>query len=510
MVTTRRGFLKTIGLSLAAAGCARQEWTQAATGRAKHSFDPTHDKPNIVFIMADDLGYGDLQCFNPKSRILTPHANKLAASGMTFTDAHSPSAVCTPTRYGVVTGRYAWRTRLKRGVLWGYSEPLIARNRMTVASLLKAHGYATGVVGKWHLGLDWKHKAENPKQVDYSKPLDWGPNGYGFDYSYVIPASLDMPPYVYVENGRAAEPPTARQEGRKFPAYIRAGERAPGFNPIETLDVLLGKATAFITREAKGAKPFFLYFALTTPHKPVMPAKRFQGKSGLGPYGDFIMQVDWTVGQVARTLKEAGVRDNTLLVVTSDNGSFMFRLKETDTDHVTDPGVQGYKASSHTSAYVFRGTKADIYEGGHHAPYIASWPARIKAGTTCDKTICLTDLMATCAQIVGAELPRDAGEDSFSTLPLMLGKEPPAPRAPVVHHSSNGTFAVRDGKWKLILSTGSGGREKPTGKPGSKPYRLFDMAADISETTDLAAKHPEIVQRLTRVLEGFQKSGRSR
>jgi len=222
------------------------------------------------------------------------------------------------------------------------------------------------------------------------------------------------------------------------------------------------------------------------------------------------MQVDWTVGQVARALEVAGVRDNTLLLFTSDNGSFMFRLKETDTDHVTDPGVQGYKASSHTSAYVFRGTKADIYEGGHHVPYIASWPAKVKAGTTCEETICLTDLMATCAQIVGAKLPDDAGEDSFGTLPLMLGKEPPTPRAPVVHHSSNGTFAIRDGKWKLILSTGSGGREKPAGKPGSQPYRLFDMAADISETTDLAASHPDIVQRLTRVLEGFRQNGRSR
>jgi len=510
MSMNRRGFLRSLGMGLAAAGCARLGPARAAAGGAKRPFDRAPGKPNIVYILADDMGYGDLGCLNRRSRIPTPNLNKLAAGGMTFTDAHSPSAVCTPTRYGAVTGRYAWRTRLKSGVLGGYSKPLIDPKRMTVASLLKAHGYATGVVGKWHLGLDWKHKADNPKKVNYSKPLDRGPNGYGFDYSYVIPASLDMPPYVYVENGRVAEPSTARQEGRKFPAFIRAGERSPSFNPIETLDVLLGKATAFITREAKGDKPFFLYFALTTPHKPVLPAKRFQGKSGLGPYGDFIMQVDWTVGQVVKTLKEAGVRDNTLVIVTSDNGSFMFRLKETDEDHVTNPRKGGYKASSHTPAYVFRGTKADIYEGGHHIPYIASWPAKIKAGTTCDRTICLTDLMATCAAIVGAELPRDAGEDSFNTLPLMLGQDWETPRAPVVHHSINGTFAIRDGKWKLIFSTGSGGRERPVGKPGSKPYRLFDMAADISETTDVAAKHPEIVERLTKVLDGIRKSGRSR
>jgi len=510
MALTRRGFLKTIGMGLAASGCARLKPTEAASGTAGRPLDRPHARPNIVYILADDLGYGDLGCLNPKSRIPTPHANRLAASGMTFTDAHSPSAVCTPTRYGVVTGRYAWRTRLKSGVLNGYSGHLIDPNRMTVASLLKANGYRTGVVGKWHLGLDFARRQGNPKEFDYSRPVENSPNRYGFDYSYVIPASLDFPPYVYVEDGKVTELPTARQDAWKFPAFIRAGERAPGFKPIETLDVLLGKANAFIAREAKGAQPFFLYFALTTPHKPVLPAKRFQGKSRLGPYGDFLMQVDWTVGQVVRTLEEAGVRDNTLLILTSDNGSFMFRLNETDEDHVANPGVQGYRASSHTSAHVFRGTKADIYEGGHHIPYIVSWPARVKAGTTCEETICLADLMATCAALVGATLPDDAGEDSFNTLPLMLGNDWETPRAPVVHHSANGTFAVRDGKWKLVLSTGSGGREKPVGKPGSTPYRLFDMAADISETTDLAAAHPEIVQRLAGVLQGFQKTGRSR
>jgi len=504
MPTTRRTFLKTVGLGLAAAGCQ-------PLARAAHTAGAPADRPNIVFIMADDLGYGDLQCLNRASKIPTPHLNRLAESGMTFTDAHSPSAVCTPTRYGVVTGRYSWRGRLKRGVLFGYSEPLIEEGRATVASILKARGYTTGVVGKWHLGLGWATKPGGKKQdIDYSRPVTQGPDAYGFDYSYLVPASLDMPPYVYVENGVAVKPATAHQEGRPFPAYMRAGPRAPGFNAIETLDHLLGKATAFIEKHARAPAPFFLYFALTTPHKPVLPARRFQGKSGLGPYGDFIMQVDWTVGQVIDTLQKTGARDKTLVIVTSDNGSFMYRYQAGIKDHVEDAGVQGYRPEHHTANYIFRGTKADIYEGGHHVPWIVSWPGTVKPGSRCDETICHVDLTATCAAVSGADLPADAAEDSFSTLPLMLGQGRAAPRAPVVHHSANGTFAIRDGRWKVVFSTGSGGREKPVGKPFAKPYRLFDMAADVRETTDVADKHHDVVHRLTQTLERFRQSGRSR
>jgi len=500
MPMKRRRFLQMAGIGLAAAGCTPLLRAGSAA-----------DRPNIVYIMADDLGYGDLHCLNPASTIPTPHLDRLAASGMTFTDAHSPSAVCTPTRYGVVTGRYSWRGRLKRGVLFGYSEPLIEKGRPTVASILKTRGYTTGVVGKWHLGLGWPLKPGGKKEdIDYTRPVTQGPNAYGFDYAYVIPASLDMPPYVYIDNGQVVEPATARAKGRPFPAYMRAGPRSPGFNHIETLDHLLGKATGFIAKQAREPDPFFLYFALTTPHKPVLPATRFQAKSGLGPYGDFIMQVDWTVGQVVDALVKARVRDNTLVIVTSDNGSFMFRYPAGKKDHVDDAGIQGYRPEHHTSAYVFRGTKADIYEGGHHVPWIVSWPGTVKAGSTCRATICHVDLTATCAAVAGADLPAEAAEDSFNTLPLMLGQDGAARRPPVVHHSANGTFAIRDGKWKLVFSSGSGGREKPSGKPFDTPYRLFDMEADIRETTDVAAKHPEVVQRLTQTLEAFRQSGRSR
>lgn len=499
----RRTFLK--WASFGAAAAAMPRWLSAAEKA------PGKGPPNIVFVLADDLGYGDLECLNPRSRIPTPGFNQLAAQGMVFTDAHSGAAVCTPTRYGVVTGRYAWRTRLKRGVLGGYSTHLIDPRRLTVASLLQQHGYATACIGKWHLGMDFPTRTGRSKDVDFSRRIQNSPTRYGFDYYFGVSASLDMPPYVFIENDRFTELPAARQQKKPFPAFIRSGVRAPSFKPIETLDVLTRRATSYIAEKAKGRKPFFLYLALTAPHKPVMPAKRFENKSRLGPYGDFIMQVDWSVGQVAQALDRAGLGRDTLLIFTSDNGSFMFRLAESaQDDHVTKPGVQGYKPSAHTANHIFRGTKADIYEGGHHVPYIVRWPAKVKAGTTCDRTICLTDLMATCADLVGAALPDDAGEDSFSTVSLMLGKEPPTPRAPVVHHSANGTFAIRDGKWKLIFSTGSGGRQRPKGAPFGKPYRLFDLAADPSEATDVARKHPDVVERLTRALEKIRTGGRSR
>ena len=500
MAHNRRQFLRS-----AAAGAAMATLPAGALPAPKPD---SHAKPNIVFILADDLGYGDVQCLNPASSIPTPNINKLAESGMKFTDAHSPSAVCTPTRYGVLTGRYCWRTRLKSGVLNGYSPPLIDTQRPTVASMLRGAGYTTGMVGKWHLGLGWGRDPAG--KIDFRKPITVSPNQYGFDYSHAIPASLDFPPYVYIHNGRLVEPPTARSERQGFPGYLRAGERGPGFQHIQSLDHLLGEAKAYVARQAKAAKPFFLYVALTSPHKPVLPAKRFVGKTKLGPYGDFLVQTDWTVGQVVEAVEAAGIRENTLIVLTSDNGSFMFQLPEGTVDHVGDPTVQGYCASHHRSNHVLRGTKADIYEGGHRIPFVASWPGRIKPGGVCGETICLTDFFATAAAVAGAPLPDSAAEDSFSALPLLLGKGRDRPRAPVIHHSANGTFAIREGKWKLILSTGSGGREKPAGRPGSKPYRLFNLADDLSEKTDLASAHPEIVARMARAMEAIKESGRSR
>ena len=288
------------------------------------------DQPNIVVILADDLGYGDVQPLNPDSKIPTPNFNQLAKGGMTFTDAHSPSAVCTPTRYGLLCGRYPWRTRMKRGVLGGYSKPLINKERQTIATLLKSAGYHTGCVGKWHLGLGWQwHKQPpkdinnmgiaggTPRQVDYAKPLTHGPNTLGFDYSFIIPASLDMSPYVYIRDHKVTEIPENVIDGKKFPSFYRKGEIAADFVIEDVLDRLTEEACQFI-RNTDNDQPFFLYFPLSAPHKPVSPHTRFKDSTSLGPYGDFVTQVDWTIGRVRKELATKGVTKETLLIVTSD------------------------------------------------------------------------------------------------------------------------------------------------------------------------------------------------
>ena len=466
-------------------------------------------KPNIVFVLADDLGYGDVQALNARSKVPTPHLNRLARQGMTFTDAHSPSAVCTPTRYGALTGRYCWRSRLKRGVLNGYSVPLLEPGRLTVAGILRANGYHTSVVGKWHLGLGFQKGADG--QIDYAKPVTDGPNEHGFDDSFIIPASLDFPPYVYIENGRVIELPSIDQPAVKFPGFLRRGPRQPGLVMDDCLDDLTRRAAAVIRERARKEPPFFLYFPLTAPHKPVQPHPRFIGKSGLGLYGDFVMQVDWTVGQVMQSIDSAGIGKNTLLIFTSDNGSFMRRLgPEEKEDHVSDATIQAYNETHHTANGELRGTKADVWEAGHRVPFFARWPGVIAAGSTCDKPTAHVDLFATCAEIAGAKLPDDAAEDSFSWLPLFRGGDWAKPRAPVINHSAAGMFALRSGKWKLVAGDGSGGREAPKGKPFQKPFMLFDLQADVGEQNDLAKAKPKLVERLTARLEEIRRNGRSR
>jgi arylsulfatase A-like enzyme len=461
--------------------------------------DQSTTRPNIVFVLADDMGYGDVHAINPKSKIATPNLDGLVAAGMTFTDAHTPSGVCTPTRYGLLTGRYCWRSRLKRGVLNGYSDPLIETDRPTVASFLKSQDYSTGIVGKWHLGLGWVRP--DGETIDFEKPITHGPNTIGFDYSYVIPASLDFPPYVFLQNHRVTDPATVEQPAKKFPDFLRKGPRAKDLVMEEVLDHLAEEAAAFIGREAKGDKPFFLYFPLTAPHKPVLPHPRFRGKSELGPYGDFIVQVDVTVGRVLKAIDDAGVAENTLVIYTSDNGSFMHRRDQaSQADHVSDETIQAYRADHHTSNYVFRGTKADIWEGGHHVPFFARWPKKVKAGTKCDSTICLTDFFATAANIIEAERPDGAAPDSFSFLPALSGSEFKRP-VPVIHHSSSGMFAIRSGPWKLVAGNGSGGREAPRGKPFAKPFHLLNLVEDISERTNLIKEQPDVAATLEAALD---------
>ena len=475
---------------------------------------PAQDKdaarvPNIVIVLTDDLGYGDVGYLNSQSQIPTPNLDTLAGQGMAFLDAHSPSAICTPTRYGLLTGRYAWRTRLTRGVLDGYDGPLIAPNRETLGSFLGATGYRTAVIGKWHLGLGFAKNALG--EFDFEEPIDDGPHTHGFDESYIIPASLDFPPYVYIRDGEITGFPLGQQSGMEFPRYMRAGELASDFDPADVLDELLRQATGFIQRQASDGSPFLLYLPLTAPHKPVWPAQRFEGTTELGPYGDFIVQVDAAVGDVMSALDQAGVDDNTLLIVTSDNGSFMSRLDGLDDrDHTDDSTIQAYRAGNHTANHVYRGTKADIWEGGHRVPFFARWPGQIEPGSTREEVISLTDVFATVAEIVGKELPNNAAEDSFSLLPLLRGNPWARPRAAVTHHSIQGMFAIRDGRWKLVAGNGSGGREDPIGQPFERPYQLFDIASDPSEQSNVYDQHPAVAQRLERELERIRSWDRSR
>jgi arylsulfatase A-like enzyme len=456
------------------------------------------EKPNIVVILADDLGYGDPTCYNKESHIPTPHIDRLAAQGMRFTDAHTPSAVCSPTRYGLLTGRFCWRTSLKRGVLDGYAPLLIEPGRMTLASLLKRQGYATAGIGKWHLGLG------KGRPTDFGQPLRPGPNTVGFDYYFGIPASLDMPPYVFVENDRVTEAPSAtiaasamRRHGGK--GFWRAGAIAPSFKHIDVLPKLTEKAVAFIQKQQKDT-PFFLYLALSAPHTPWLPTKDFRGKSTAGYYGDFVAQVDGTVGRVTQALERAGLAGQTLLVFTNDNGA-----------HWLPQDIARWK---HRANDGWRGQKADIWDGGHRVPFIARWPGKVPAGSTCKELICLTDLLATAAEIVGARLPADAGEDSFTILGVLLGKQPDQPiHAALVHHSADGTFGIRQGPWKLAMALGSHGFSIPRNivpKKGEAQGQLYNLDADPGEQNNLWLQRPEIVKRLTALLKKYKADGRSR
>ena len=477
--------------------------------------------PNIIVILADDMGFGDIQAYNPSSNIATPNLNSLAEEGMKFTDAHTNSSVCTPTRYGLVTGRYAWRSRLKRHVLSGYSNHLINTSRETIASLLKKKGYNTAVVGKWHLGIDYPWKSGNPPEgvdglnycaedeIDYKKLANNGPNELGFDYSFLVPGSLDMSPYVYLENGLATAIPDSISPKVGFPAYTRRGEIAPDFTHKTALDKLTEKAVEYIEDQSNTKEPFMLYFPLTGPHKPALSADRFVGKSGYGPYGDLVMQVDWSVGQVLKALKDNGIEDNTLVIYTSDNGSYMHRIDEGWPDHVDDGRVQGYHVDRRQSNFIWRGTKADIYDGGHRIPFMAKWPGSIKKGTSNSSTICITDIFATISEIQGVELEKDDGPDSFSILSLLKGGGD-FQRPPVIHHSVNGTFSIRHGKWKMIFSDGSGGRQQPVSKPFIEPYQLYNMEQDPSESKNVLTENADVAEILAAYLDQIQENGTSR
>jgi len=470
--------------------------------------------PNIIYILCDDLGCGDVGICNSAGKIPTPNMDRLGREGMVFTDAHSGSSVCTPTRYGVLTGRYAWRSRLKRGVLSGYSDHLIEEGRMTVASLLKQNGYHTAYIGKWHLGWDWHKRGEAGGDqdlnyidaVDYTKPIQNGPKENGFIYSYGHCGSLDMSPYVYVENGM----PTAVPDRETFAdkkevknGWWRKGPTAPDFVHADVLPNFTRRAVNYVREQAKTKQPFFLYLPYSSPHTPVLPTDEFKGKSGLdSAYADFVMMNDDCIGQIMTAVEKAGIAENTLIIFTSDNGC----SPQADFEEL--------EAQGHDPSHIYRGHKADIFEGGHRVPFIARWPLKVKAGSVCDDTTCLTDLLATCADIIGVQLPVDAGEDSVSMLPNLLGAAESLAREATVHHSIDGSFAIRQGKWKLIDAPHSGGWSTP--RPNDKnalkdlpSVQLYDLEADPGETTNIQDRHPEVVERLKTLLEKYKRETRS-
>ncbi len=466
-------------------------------------------KPNMIFVLADDLGYGDLPCLNPDSTLKTPSVDRMAHEGMLFTDAHSGASLCTPTRYGVLTGRYCWRSSLKRGVLGGFSPPLIERDRLTVARLLKQQGYRTAAFGKWHLGMTWPtSNGQRPgtglneagNMVDFSKKIEDAPTTRGFDRFLGISASLDMPPYVFIKDDHVEELPTETQE--KW-GYVRRGPKGPHFEFEDVLPKLTREVVSYV-QEQEADQPFFVYFALNAPHTPIVPAEPFRGKSQVGDYGDFVQEVDWALGEVLKALDEKGLAENTLVIFTSDNGP----------ETLAYPRIQEYH---HYSMDGLRGVKRDAWEGGHRVPFLVRWPAQVKPGTVCRETICLTDFMATAADIVDARLPRDSAQDSVSLLPALKGEERSTPlREATVHHSGSGKFAIRRGPWVLIdAKSGDDNREPEWLKrergyrPNEQPRELYNLSDDLIERRNVFAEHPEEVKALKAILERYKTEDRS-
>lgn len=481
------------------------------------------ERPNIVFILADDLGYGDVGCYNSESKIPTPHLDRLAEQGLRFTDAHSPSTVCTPSRYSLLTGRMCFRTGM-RGVFTGVDGPLIESDRLTVAQLLSDHGYATACVGKWHVGMTFLNHDGDPvaargggvekvRKVDFDRPIQNGPRDVGFDYFFgtVCCPTTDWL-YAYIENSRIVEAPTelVRPETEHWLQYehFRSGLKSPDFE-FRNVDLkFLEQSVHFLEQHAseRPDEPFFLYHATQTAHLPALPAEQFVGETEAGPLGDFIFEFDYLVGELLATLERLEMDDNTLVIVSSDNGP------EIVVTHMREE-------YGHDSARPWRGLKRDNWEGGHRIPFIARWPGRIAPGRISDQTICLTDFMATCASIVDTDLPEDTAEDSHDLLPLLLGESTDEPhREFTLHQTISNAIAIRRGPWKLLDHRGSGGnnydneRLQPYAIPDSAPdapAQLYNLADDPGETRNLYSDEPDVVTELRAMLERSKAAGRS-
>jgi arylsulfatase A len=490
------------------------------------------ERPNIVYILADDLGYGDVTCYNVDSKIPTPHVDRLAREGMRFTDAHTPSAVCTPTRYGILTGRYAWRTKMKFRVLDGLDPPLIEEGQLTVPALLKQNGYDTACVGKWHLGMQWTDKAGQPVpyipvetkgrpragvDVDYARPVSGGPTARGFDWYFGVSASLNMSPFCYIENDRPVRLPVLHQPRIQTDFIsVDEGVRSPDFTIYGVMPRLAGEAVGFIEKHTEESpdRPFFLYAPLTAPHLPLVPNEEYRGVSKAGHYGDFVAETDAFVGAVLEALDRTKQAENTLVIFTSDNGGLYHYWEPQEADdrkfyrgskrgrYVQEFGHQG---NAH-----LRGTKADIWEGGHRVPFVVRWTGKTPAGKVSSELIELTDLLATSAALLDVKLPAGAGPDSRNALPALLNDKPEKRvRDYAIHHSLWGAFAIRSGSWKLIAHRGSGGftfpRDIDVEKTGGPPGQLYNLDDDPSETKNVWDENPKVLSRLSSLLARVQR-----
>lgn len=449
------------------------------------------NKPNIVYIICDDLGYGDVQSLNQeRGKILTPKIDAFVKESMTFTDAHSASSVCTPSRYAILTGRYAWRSRLQRGVLGGGKEfePLIDRNLVTVPALLKRVGYKTAAIGKWHLGFTYLNEEGKPYELYEGKKLRDAPIG-----AYVPngPVSLGFDSYIGFHHARSMN------------TIIKDDKVIDHMPPIKMLQFLGNHATDYIAKEAAKKEPFFLYLALNSPHSPVVPSETWQGKSGMGDYADFVMETDDVVGKVLEALEKNGISNNTLVFFTSDNG----------VSYPVAKGNELEKQFGHYPSANFRGSKSDIWEGGHRVPFIVRWPEKIEANSKNDELICQTSLIATCAEITNVDLSEDTGVDSYSILPLLKNKKAKNKHKFIVNHSIQGKFAIRNKKWKLELTPGSGGWTNPTDSKAIKEnlpeVQLYNMKKDEEETVNVYKKHPRIINKMTTELIKIVENGRT-
>lgn len=460
---------------------------------------------NVVLILADDLGYGDLSCLNEESKIDTPHMDRVAEEGIVFTDAHASSSSCTPSRYSILTGRYSWRGKLQQRVLGPLEAALIERETLTLPQFLKQQGYHTACIGKWHLGMKWPFKTprstaglnwdgeeiiEAANDIDYSQAIAEGPTARGFDYYFGVDASNFLP-YCFIENDRTVGIPTRSKPEAMFG---HPGPMIEGWDLEQLLPELTQKATSYINERSQADAPFFLLFSSTAPHTPIVPTKHFQGKSKAGAYGDFVMQLDDTVGQIDAALKQHHLDKNTLVIVTSDNGS------PGRYDSLEAPGSI-IETFDHKPNWILRGLKADAWDGGHRVPCIVKWKNYIPARLTCNELICLMDWFATFAAILERDLPAHTAEDSLNILPYLLGEQPERPiRTELVHQGYHGLYGIRKENWKLIFSQGSGGLSPdPHTTVYDPPQQLYNMHEDIRERKNLYFQHPDQVESLTTV-----------